>query len=62
MANVTYRHCSRCVMDTSDPEISFDNNGYCNHCITYLENRKKKKFSLDNRREKTSINNKKNKT
>lgn len=24
--------CSRCVMDTSDPEIYFDENGVCNHC------------------------------
>ncbi len=24
--------CSRCIMDTSDPEITFDDQGYCNHC------------------------------
>lgn len=24
--------CSQCVMDTSDPAISFDANGVCNHC------------------------------
>lgn len=24
--------CTRCVMDTSDPEISFDTDGVCNHC------------------------------
>lgn len=24
--------CSKCVMDTSDPEISFDKFGVCNHC------------------------------
>lgn len=24
--------CNYCVMDTSDPEISFDNEGICNHC------------------------------
>lgn len=27
--------CKRCVMDTSDPEITFDENGVCNHCHTY---------------------------
>lgn len=27
-----YRICKRCIMDTSDPEIHFDENGYCNHC------------------------------
>jgi hypothetical protein len=30
-----YRICTRCVMDTSDPEITFDENGVCNHCHTY---------------------------
>lgn len=32
-----YRQCKRCVMDTSDPDITFDNNGYCNHCNEYFE-------------------------
>lgn len=27
-----YRRCTRCVMDTTDPEISFDAEGVCNHC------------------------------
>jgi N-acetyl sugar amidotransferase len=27
-----YRVCVRCVMDTSDPDISFDIDGVCNHC------------------------------
>lgn len=27
-----YQICSRCVMDTSDPEIVFDEHGVCNHC------------------------------
>lgn len=30
-----YRMCTRCVMDTTDPDISFDENGVCNHCHTY---------------------------
>ncbi len=30
-----YRICTRCVMDTSDPDITFDANGVCNHCHTY---------------------------
>lgn len=25
-------------MDTSDPEITFDENGYCNHCTNYFDN------------------------
>lgn len=27
--------CTRCVMDTSDPAITFDEAGVCNHCHTY---------------------------
>ncbi|MCL9822735.1 N-acetyl sugar amidotransferase [Helicobacter colisuis] len=27
-----YQVCVRCVMDTSDPEITFDENGVCSHC------------------------------
>ncbi len=30
-----YRICTRCIMDTSDPEIVFDENGVCNHCHDY---------------------------
>lgn len=34
--NHPYRICTRCVMDTSDPDIAFDANGVCNHCTGYL--------------------------
>ena len=27
-----YQVCTRCVMDTTDPDIQFDKNGVCNHC------------------------------
>jgi len=30
-----YKVCSRCVMDTSDPEIVFDTDGVCNHCLSF---------------------------
>lgn len=30
--NRSYAICSRCVMDTSDPDIVFDENGVCCHC------------------------------
>ena len=33
-----YRICSHCVMDTTDKNISFDENGVCNRCNEY-ENR-----------------------
>lgn len=32
-----YQMCNRCVMDTTDPEITFDENGICNHCH-YFDN------------------------
>lgn len=35
-----YRICTNCIMDTSDPEIIFDEKGFCNYCRNY-EARKK---------------------
>lgn len=32
-----YRMCARCVMDTTDNEIQFDENGVCNHCRSVEE-------------------------
>ena len=32
-----YQQCNRCIMDTSDPEIVFDNQGVCNHCSNFDE-------------------------
>jgi N-acetyl sugar amidotransferase len=33
----SYRMCARCIMDTSDPEIRFNDEGVCNHCHAYVE-------------------------
>jgi len=33
-----YQICTNCVMDTTDPEITFDENGVCNHCRNFYEN------------------------
>jgi len=33
--DIAYRICTRCVMDTSDPDISFDDYSLCNHCRDY---------------------------
>jgi N-acetyl sugar amidotransferase len=33
----TYRVCSNCVMDTTDPKIEFDAAGVCDHCRTYYQ-------------------------
>lgn len=32
-----YQICNNCVMDASDAEISFDQNGMCDHCTTYYK-------------------------
>ena len=36
-----YQLCTRCVMDTSDLEIVFSEDGHCNHCAEFLLARKK---------------------
>ncbi|PKP61394.1 MAG: N-acetyl sugar amidotransferase [Candidatus Altiarchaeales archaeon HGW-Altiarchaeales-1] len=32
-----YKICNRCIMDTSDHDIQFDEKGLCNHCKKYEE-------------------------
>jgi N-acetyl sugar amidotransferase len=34
---VPYQVCARCIMDTTDPDIVFDANGWCNHCTGWFE-------------------------
>lgn len=36
-ARLGHRVCVACVMDTSDPDITFDDDGVCNHCKRYPE-------------------------
>jgi len=31
----TYQICTKCIMDTTDPDIRFDDNGVCSHCHRY---------------------------
>lgn len=33
-----FQMCKRCVMDTSDPRISFNKNGICDHCENFDKN------------------------
>lgn len=40
-----YQICTRCVMDTTDPNIVFDERGVCNHCHTHEDEVKKKVVS-----------------
>jgi N-acetyl sugar amidotransferase len=52
MGKQAYQQCTRCVMDTSDPEIEFDEEGVCNHCKACLrrweELKKQKKAGPEN--------------
>ncbi len=45
-----YQICSRCIMDTSDPEIVFDQNGFCNHCTQALIKISGNRFANDDER------------
>ena len=42
MTKKVYQICKRCVMDTSDPEITFDEKGNCNHCDDFFKEYKDK--------------------
>ena len=42
--NSEYQMCKRCVMDTTEPDIVFDEKGICNHCKDYFEIEKKLVF------------------
>lgn len=33
-----YQICSNCIMDTTDPNITFDDRGWCDYCRNYHEN------------------------
>lgn len=44
MDTKSYRQCSRCVMDTTDLQITFDKNGHCNHCVEFLDNSSKQNY------------------
>jgi N-acetyl sugar amidotransferase len=37
---MSYKMCTRCIMDTSDPYIEFDSAGVCNHCRNFEENQR----------------------
>ena len=44
-ARTSYQICKKCIMDTSDPEIVFDEEGICNHCYDYEMRMEKEVFS-----------------
>jgi N-acetyl sugar amidotransferase len=52
--NNFYKRCVRCLMDTSDSEISFDDEGICNHCKSYQERLNSRIYTQEEREEKLS--------
>ncbi|MDQ1331097.1 MAG: hypothetical protein QG578_1363 [Thermodesulfobacteriota bacterium] len=38
MIQRNYQICSNCIMDTTDPDINFDEQGRCDYCRNYYEN------------------------
>lgn len=46
-----YQICSRCIMDTSDENIIFDETGVCNHCLNYDKNVVKKLLSSSEKKQ-----------
>ncbi|MBA7576798.1 hypothetical protein ES708_18640 [subsurface metagenome] len=41
---IDYKICAKCIMDTTDPEIVFDEAGVCNHCRKYVERAKRELY------------------
>ncbi|MGZ4089398.1 MAG: N-acetyl sugar amidotransferase [Bacteroidia bacterium] len=46
-----YQICTNCIMDTSDPDISFDEKGVCIHCKSYIDKQGKVATSEENKKE-----------
>lgn len=44
MTSLNYQCCSRCVMDTTDSQITFDEEGVCNHCRQFDERSQREWF------------------
>lgn len=38
MVENKYQICSNCIMDTTDPKITFDDRGWCDYCRNFHEN------------------------
>ena len=50
-----YRICTKCVMDTTDTNIQFDENGICNHCREYEIIAKKNEIVGNGKRQKLEM-------
>ena len=52
---VPYQICTRCIMDTTDPDIVFDANGWCNHCTGWFKRSAFYALPLDERTRRLGI-------
>ncbi len=48
MKTNTYKICTTCIMDTTSPDIIFDENGVCNYCNTFKEKVKFENIGVEN--------------
>tara|TARA_B100001057_G_C22833063_1_gene944169 strand:- start:525 stop:1664 length:1140 start_codon:yes stop_codon:yes gene_type:complete len=55
MKKENFQICKRCVMDITDPEIYFDNQGICNHCNEFDKFTSKKWFPNQEGKKKLNI-------
>ena len=51
-----YQICTRCVMDTTDPDIVFDENGICNHCTNAIKLLKLPPYGLPPKEKEAALN------
>lgn len=51
MTKREYKICKNCIMDTSDPDIEFDSDGICNHCLSFEVEKEKRLFNENDRGE-----------
>ena len=56
MNEKSYQICTRCVMDTTDPDIFFDGDGYCNHCTNAIERLKQPPYGLSPKEKEAALN------
>lgn len=55
MEELSYQMCIRCVMDTTDPEVTFDEQGVCNHCHEFDEVTSKNWFPNEAGRQRLAV-------
>jgi len=46
MEDRPYRICAKCIMDTTDPDIRFDDHGVCSHCRKYENHLQSRAYRL----------------